>query len=59
MSDAHDKPEPQRDAALTLFMCGPSKCMHDYSEGENIPEGGWTAVCSKCGARAIDEAAWL
>jgi hypothetical protein len=44
--------------ALTMFLCGPSKCEHDYSLYEPM-EGGGTAVCSKCGARAFDEAAWL
>ena len=48
---------------LTLFLCGPSKCEHDYSGEEPIEDGericGSTSVCVKCGARAIDEAAWL
>lgn len=42
---------------ITLFLCGPSKCEHDYSQWIEI-EGGGTAVCSKCGALAIEEAAW-
>ena len=42
----------------TMFLCGPSKCEHDYSRYEPM-EGGGTAVCAKCGARAFDEAAWL
>ena len=49
---------------LTLFLCGPSKCEHDYSGWEPLTENGrdalgGTAVCAKCGARAFDEAAWL
>lgn len=47
---------------LTLHLCGTSKCPHDYSGEELIEDGeriiGSTAVCVKCGARAIDEAAW-
>ena len=42
---------------ITMFLCGPSKCDHDYSKWEEFEHGG-TAVCVKCGARAIDEAAW-
>ena len=42
---------------LTLFQCGPSRCKHDYSLYQII-DGGETAVCVKCGARAIDEAVW-
>ena len=54
---------PEReDRDLTLFLCGPSKCEHDYQGMEEVRESGesrgWTAVCTKCGARAIDEAAW-
>lgn len=45
-------------ARLTLFVCGPSKCEHDYA-GRRDFEGGGTAVCTKCGAEAIAEAAWL
>lgn len=49
-------------AEVTLFLCGPSKCKHDYQGGEDVIENGenrgWTAVCVKCGARAIDEAVW-
>ena len=48
---------------LTLFLCGPSKCDHDYSKEEEIVENGkvvgGTAVCVKCGRRAIDEANWI
>lgn len=48
---------------VTLFRCGPSKCDHDYQGHEDVlnEEGrcvGGTTVCTKCGARAIDEAAW-
>ena len=42
---------------VTLFMCGPSHCEHDYSAGEDFMDGG-SAVCVKCGARAIDETGW-
>lgn len=57
---------PDDPADLTVFMCGPSKCDHDY----HSPAAGWveyqnsggswtgTAVCSKCGAHAVDEAYW-
>lgn len=48
---------------LTVFLCGPSKCEHDYSGWQDIVVDGQvrggTAVCSKCGRSAIDEAAWL
>jgi hypothetical protein len=51
------------DKAVTVFICGPSKCEHDYQGREPIEDGerliGETAVCIRCGARAIDEAAWL
>lgn len=50
------------ETGLTLFLCGPSKCEHDYQGMEEVRDSGesrgWTAVCTKCGARAIDEAAW-
>ena len=49
--------------ALTVFACGPSQCEHDYNGYEPIIEDGreigGTAVCSKCGRTAFDEAAWL
>jgi len=59
---------PNEPPPVTIFLCGPSKCEHDYS-GEDYAENrmdehgnwvvtGWTSVCTKCGARAIDEAAW-
>jgi hypothetical protein len=48
-------PKPAPD--VTLFLCGPSKCEHDYSQWLDLPDGG-TAVCVKCGAKAIEEAAW-
>jgi hypothetical protein len=54
------------DSDLTLFICGPKRCEHDFSgpfvEVRNLVTGkveGGTAVCMKCGARAIDEGAWL
>lgn len=43
---------------VTIVLCGPSRCEHDYSAWLDLPNGG-TAVCSKCGATAIGEAAWL
>jgi hypothetical protein len=48
---------------VTLFQCGPSKCDHDYQGHEDILNEngkcvGGTTVCTKCGARASDEAAW-
>ncbi len=47
---------------LTLFLCGPRKCEHDYSGFRTLDsstEGyGGTAVCSKCGASAIMESMW-
>jgi len=56
--DAVRPPEP-----VTLFQCGPSKCDHDYQGHEDILNEagkcvGGTTVCTKCGARASDEAAW-
>jgi hypothetical protein len=67
-AEAERVPPPEKEAEkITLFMCGPSKCEHDYSDYEDVMEDGhedghvvgMTAVCSKCGARAFDEAAWL
>lgn len=43
---------------LTIFMCGPSKCEHDYSGGWVELDHGGSAVCAKCGALAINEAYW-
>jgi hypothetical protein len=43
---------------ITLFLCGPTKCEHDYSLWRELDNGG-TAVCAKCGTEAIAEAAWL
>jgi hypothetical protein len=47
---------------FTLFLCGRSRCEHEYTLDEPIIENGnvvgGTAVCHKCGARAIDEAMW-
>ena len=56
--DAVRPPQP-----VTLFQCGPSKCDHDYQGHEDVLNEeeqcvGGTTVCIKCGARAIDEAAW-
>jgi len=50
--------------AVTLFECGPSKCEHDYTGNEAVLNDrgqavGGTTVCTKCGARAIDEAYWM
>lgn len=43
---------------VTIFMCGPSKCEHDYS-GEWVElERGGSAKCAKCGVLAINEAYW-
>ena len=42
---------------VTIFLCGPSKCEHDYSGWRDF-EGGGTAVCTKCGAEAFSEAVW-
>ena len=47
----------------TYFECGPcDKCPdgseHDYSGYESFA-GGETAVCAKCGHRAIDDALWF
>lgn len=48
--------------AGTLFMCGPSKCEHDYTGWieYQTPEGCHvgSTVCSKCGAVAAEEAYW-
>jgi hypothetical protein len=49
---------------ITLFLCGPSKCEHDYAKYEPIVDletgkvVGGTAVCVKCGTTAIEEATW-
>lgn len=62
----HSKPVPLDCAlgAMTLFECGPNKCEHDYSGEEAVLNDrgqvvGGTTVCTKCGARAIDEAYWM
>lgn len=56
-------PEKTSAGDLTMFMCGPSKCDHDYSGWQPImidgKERGGTAVCSKCGRTAYEEAVWL
>jgi U5 snRNP spliceosome subunit len=57
-SEPRPSPPPPPPKPVTLFMCGPSKCAHDYSTQWVEFEGGGTAVCSKCGARSIDEAVW-
>jgi hypothetical protein len=50
------------DEELTLFMCGPSKCEHDYSLYVPIimdgRECGETLACAKCGATAFEEDQW-
>lgn len=59
--------DPENPEPLTIFMCGPSKCEHDYHSSAakwveyQEPSGCWTgtAVCSKCGARAVDEVMWM
>ncbi|MDJ0827614.1 MAG: hypothetical protein QNJ16_19155 [Rhodobacter sp.] len=48
---------------VDAFQCGPkNKCpdgeRHIYDKWENTEDGG-TAVCSRCGHRAIDNAFWL
>lgn len=52
----------QQPEELTLFLCGPSKCEHDYSAWREYEAVGGgligTRVCSKCGAEAINEALW-
>ena len=48
---------------VTLFLCGPSKCEHDYSGYIPIiidgQECGSTLVCRKCGCTAFQEDQWL
>jgi hypothetical protein len=39
---------------LTLFTCFP-KCDHVWDGEPWEGDGVWTATCSRCGARAIDE----
>jgi hypothetical protein len=60
MTDASTPDAPQ---AITLFVCGPKDCEHDYQGWEYVMKDGrvWggTAICTKCGALAIDEAMWL
>lgn len=58
MADNETKPEPP-----IIFECGPKlTCAdgseHDYSKWEQDGQCG-TAVCSKCGHRAIDDAYWM
>lgn len=61
MSTPDDSAPPPPE--ITLISCGPSPCDHDYSGWRQyIASGGGTvgtAVCSRCGAHAIDEAVWL
>lgn len=58
MGDAAATPKP----AVTVFLCGPSKCDHDYSRSEPILVDdrivGESAVCSKCGRSAFEEGVW-
>jgi hypothetical protein len=50
---------------ITIHTCGPRlKCPdgtdHDYSEWYAPEDGSYgTAVCSKCGHHAIDDAYWI
>lgn len=51
------------DMAPGAILCGPRRqCTdgekHDYSKWEQQGNGG-TAVCAKCGHRAIDDAYWM
>jgi len=47
---------------VTVFVCGPTKCEHDYSGCQDIVEDGKvigeTAICAKCGQTAYEEAQW-
>lgn len=58
MPDEKKEQEP-----IVVFMCGPKVTCpdgskHDYSKWEEFDNGG-TAVCRKCGHRAIDDAYWM
>ena len=60
--DESEKVTDPVDDDLTIFHCGPKqKCKdgkeHDYSLWEE-DDGMGTAVCSKCGHRAIDDDMW-
>lgn len=57
--DVHPEAPSETEKAITIFVCGPNtKCEHDYSGVVVEIEGGQSAVCSKCGTLAIDEAMW-
>ena len=47
---------------VTLFLCGPSSCEHDYSKYvpiiEDGREVGETLVCAKCGTTAYNASLW-
>ena len=52
------------DSEVTLFVCGPNKtCVHDYAGWQDIIEDGrivgGTAICTKCGRTAYEEAQWM
>jgi len=41
--------------AVTVFICGPKSCEHDWDGPvAELPDGGATATCSKCGAWAFN-----
>ena len=62
--DCPDKTLPDEKPTLTLRTCGPvhtcpDSSEHNYSGWINLPNGSGTAVCIKCGHRAIDDAYWM
>jgi len=45
---------------LTVFMCGASKCKHEWDGPERITDDGRGAelTCSKCGMGAMEDIIW-
>lgn len=55
--------EPFFEPRPIIHRCGPSDCQHDYQGcipivDEDGRVTGGTAVCTKCGCSAINEAVW-
>jgi len=56
--------KPEKAPEIAVHRCGPKLTCpdgseHDYSKWENRADGSGTAVCSKCGHAAIDDAYWM
>jgi hypothetical protein len=58
-------PAEQNAGAIEMIACCGKRRVctsgdeHDFSGWEDLPEGAGTAVCSRCGHRAIDDAMWM